>query len=179
MSVEDWAKSFVSPIISNFLMDLLTPEANRFYYLLSYADFVKGDTRFPEATSKELANRMKERFLSLGGEMKLDAPVTKIGESMASIRSVYSFSRDFVSDKVIFAIDPFALVPSILEKDYFDKKIVGRFEDKTNYTAYSTPQLAYLIDDKEASGSGLVFKELPTPIDLGGRNGHQGLFKGL
>lgn len=93
-SIEEWAHSFSSLEIQNFLLDLIEPKASRFYYLLSYADFIKGDSQLPRRTSKDLAKGLEEKFLSLGGEIKFDMPIARAFIDHGAIASLYSNSHE-------------------------------------------------------------------------------------
>ena len=75
---EQFARKFKSPVIRNALVNVQTGSNNLFSMIYSYATVVAGDGGVPKGGSKPMVERMKEKFLSLGGTLRLNADVESI-----------------------------------------------------------------------------------------------------
>lgn len=75
---EKFASKFKSPVIRFALTKSQVGAGNLFSMIYSYASIVIGDGGIPKGGSKPMVERMKEKFISLGGSLKLNANVDSI-----------------------------------------------------------------------------------------------------
>lgn len=78
MSCEKYAKRFKSSAIRWAITHAQPGPGNLFSMIYSYASISKGDGGIPKGGSKPMVERMKDKFLSLGGTLKLNTEVSNI-----------------------------------------------------------------------------------------------------
>ena len=75
MSCEKFASKFKSPAIRFALTKCQVGDGNLFSMIYSYSTVVIGDGGVPVGGSKPMVERMKDKFISLGGSLRVNANV--------------------------------------------------------------------------------------------------------
>ena len=125
---EQFARKFKSPVIKNALINVQTGSNNLFSMIYSYATVVAGDGGIPKGGSKPMVERMKEKFLSLGGTLRLNADVENIVVKDKIATGVRLTNGQIIrGDYVVSCLDTNYTLKKLLRDQYplpsFDKRI--------------------------------------------------------
>ena len=128
ITCEQYAKKFKSPAIRWALLHAQPGDGNLFSLLYSFATIASGNGGIPEGGSKPLVERMKNRFLELGGTLKLNAEVKHILTRKGKcIGVICKDGTKYYSDYVISALDPNYSISHLLLNQYHLPKLDKRF----------------------------------------------------
>ncbi len=95
---------------------------NTLFFMIVYASFCTGDSNIPYGGIIPLINRVKEYYLSLGGELILKTEVKEIMVKDDKAIGVQLDDKTIYADYVISAVDPFYTLENLLKKKYRFKK---------------------------------------------------------
>lgn len=148
MSCENYAKKFKSPAIRWALTHAQPGDGNLFSMIYSYATIVEGNGGIPKGGSHPMSERIKDRFLSLGGTLKLNADVdhiilrnkTAVGVALTNGEKIYA-------DYVVTALDPNYVVTRLLYGLYKYPQIEKRYRDPVNNPTPSCVLLNFAVED--------------------------------
>ena len=105
-SCEQFAAKFKSPVIRFALEKAQIGAGNLFSMIYSYATVVAGDGGVPIGASTPMVERMKEKFLSLGGALKLNANVDSVIIENGAAKGVKLINgEEFRGDYVVSCLD--------------------------------------------------------------------------
>jgi len=159
MTIGDLAKKFKNEVIRGFLKCLFTERFSALVILFFLALYMGGDAALPSGGSVAMAQRIGERFLSLGGKMLLGKEVSEICVDKKLAYAVKT--KDGVTipaDAVVVACDPKVVfgkmidipMPKQLQKMYDDEKLC----------TFSSTQCAFACEKKDLPFSGEVIFDL-------------------
>ena len=150
MSCERYAKRFKSEAIRWAICHAQPGAGNLYCMLFCYSTIADNNGDIPEGGSKPMVERMKNRFLSLGGTLKLNASVNHIlTKNNTCVGVLLENGEKIYSDYVISALDPNYTVNQLLLNQYHVHKLDKRFFDMKRNPAPSCCVLAFrgkLID---------------------------------
>ena len=155
MSRAKFASKFKSPAIRKALIDVQTGGGNLFSMIYSYSTVVIGDGGIPKGASKPMVERMKEKFLSLGGTLKLNANVDTIliNNKMATGVKLTN-GQTIKGDYVVSCLDTNYTLKKLLRDQYPFPSFERRFKDPIRNPSPSCILINYAV--KKNNG-------LPTP----------------
>lgn len=161
LSTGDLAKRFSHPVIQGFIESMMTDYFSALALVMVFATFTGGNGGIPEGSSEAMAERMTNRFLSLGGKLHLKRGVAKIntGEDCAESVTLEDGSVE-KADYVIVATDPAVTFSKLLDKKLMPKKLKKQYEDK-KMTRFSSYHCAYACDSAELPFHGDMVIEVP------------------
>ena len=85
LNLKQLSEKFRHPLLQRLIADFSVKEYEAYWLILSYSLFTSGNGDIPKGGSFALAERMKETFLALGGELHLCSPVKKIIVSSSTV----------------------------------------------------------------------------------------------
>ena len=150
-SCEKFAAKFKSPAIRFALTTCQVGEGNLFSMIYSYATVVIGDGGVPRGGSKPMVERMKEKFLSLGGTLKLNANVESVIIKEDAARGVkLSDGTSIHGDAVVSCLDVNYTLKKILRDQYRFPAFEKRMDNLRKNPAPSCVYLCFSVkkDDK-------------------------------
>ncbi|MCR5505556.1 MAG: NAD(P)/FAD-dependent oxidoreductase [Bacilli bacterium] len=165
---DEYANKFKNPAIRWALEHAQPGPGNLFSMVFSYATIAANSGGVPLGGSKAFVERIKNRYLSLGGELKLNADVKRIDTYKYIARGVELKNGDYYpADYVVSSVDPYFTIHNLLEDKYKAKKLTKRYQDTKRYPTISCFIMTYEIE-------GLGEKEINTsfltePFDMVGR----------
>ena len=143
---EQFARKFKSPVIRNALVNVQTGGNNLFSMVYSYATVVAGDGGIPKGGSKPMVERMKEKFLSLGGTLRLNADVENIivKDKMATgVR--LSNGQIIKGDYVVSCLDTNYTLKKLLRDQYPLPSFERRFDEPKKNPSPSCILINYAV----------------------------------
>lgn len=96
----------------------------------------------------ELLEKLKNKFISLGGKLKLNSDVNKVEIVRGKVVGIYVNDQNCQkTDAIISCIDPYNLYNRILEGKHPDRALSLRYDDYTNYPLLSNLKLRFSIKE--------------------------------
>ncbi len=168
MSLGELAARFRHPLLKSMIQDLFTPELAALSLIFAYGAFCVGNADLPYGGSKAAAERMSERFLSLGGRLITGHQAERIilfGNRAIGVR--LDDQSALPCDEVICACDPFFTFERLLDKKYMPKKLLRARRDERNTPLFSALHAAFSCDALESLPKNTVIIDIPA-FDLDG-----------
>ena len=158
MSCEEFAAKFKSPVIRFALLHCQEGTGNLFSLLYSYATVVIGDGGIPVGASKPMVERMKEKFLSLGGSLRLNANADSVViENGRAVGVKRLNGQVFRGDYVVSCLDTNYTLKKLLRDQYPFPSFQRRFDNQERHQMPSSVLVQFAID---------VDKDLPIPYSF-------------
>lgn len=150
MSCEQYAKRFKNHAIRWAITHAQPGAGNLYSMIFCYATIVSGNGGIPEGGSKPMVERMKNRFLSLGGTLKLNADVSHVlTRQKKAVGVILKDGTKYYGDYVISALDPHYTLNHLLMKQYHLNKFEKRFNDMKNNPTPSCCLLSFKGKDTD------------------------------
>lgn len=144
MSCEKYAKRFKSPALRWAITHAQPGDGNLYSMLFSYANVAIGNGGIPMGGSKPMVERMKDKFLSLGGTLKLNTTVSHVIAEKGKCLGVNLVSGENIySDYVISALDINYSINRLLLNQYPMPKYDKRFFNMKKHPAPSCCLIAF------------------------------------
>lgn len=134
ISLKDYSSTFRHPALQATLASFLPEGYSASSIFFALAAFTKGNASIPCGGSRELAMRMVERYLSLGGaiEAQCEAVELALGNKRAH-RVICDNGKTFEADYVIAACDAHVLYERLLKGKYPDRAFQIRYSNQEDY----------------------------------------------
>ncbi|MCR4562773.1 MAG: NAD(P)/FAD-dependent oxidoreductase [Bacilli bacterium] len=146
ISIARYAKRFKSPILREVFKRVMRNDYNvhsLFYVMQSLS---MKDAGMIEGGSVEIAKRIENRYLELGGKLVLNAPVKRILTEKSVARGIELESgKRIISDYVISAVDAHHAIYDLLDSQYKDKFLEEKFEDRKNNPLNTSMLFAFKV----------------------------------
>ena len=124
MSREEYAKRFKNPALRFAITNMMTGYNNMFFLFDIYSLFSQGNADIPSGGAKYMVERIKNRFLSLGGTLLLNEEVTELEIKKDKVFAVKtSKNHIFYPDVVVSSSDPRHLLKNLLKDEYKINKL--------------------------------------------------------
>ena len=132
MTAGELSEKFRSPVLKGFIRSLLGEDFGAVALLFVFAAFCSDNGGIPAGSSCAMAQRMTQRYLSLGGILRCSSPVQKIVTDGKKARSVIlKNGRTVDADYVILACEPACAFGKLLDSRFIPEKILRRYRDKS------------------------------------------------
>lgn len=164
-STGELSKKFKHPLLKLFMTSLMGRDFCGVDFAFVAATFVSDNADVPEGLSKPMAERMTNRFLSLGGTLYTGKEATHIDFNNGHATSVtFKDGSTLTADKIILCIDPFIACNNLLNTD-MPKELKKQFENK-KYKYFSSYHIEYAVDVPfdSISFSESLFIEVPDDL---------------
>ena len=143
---EKFASKFKSPVIRFALTKSQVGAGNLFSMIYSYASIVIGDGGIPKGGSKPMVERMKEKFLSLGGTLKVNANVDSIIINNKNATGVKLKNGDLINgDYVVSCLDTNYTLKKLLRDQYRFPAFEKRFNHQTKNPSPSCVLISFTV----------------------------------
>lgn len=145
MSIEELSLKFKSPLLRCFLTDLMDKHFSAFALLVTYAIFCGRNGGVLKGGSRAAADRIVDKFLSLGGVLKTNKRAVKINVFDGKADSVtFSDGEIIEADYFISAVPTSELFSSLLSTPMPDA-LKAKY-DSPEFIRFSSYQLAFSAD---------------------------------
>ena len=117
-SREDYAKRFKHPAIRFAFKNCQTGYNNMFFFLDLYAIFISGNADIPVGGAYYMVQRMKNKFLELGGDLRVNTALKQINVDNNSVASFITDKGEFNGDYFVSCCDPQYTLKTLLNNQY-------------------------------------------------------------
>ena len=146
MTREKFAKKFKSPVIRFAINKCQVGGNNLFSTLYSYATVSIGDGGVPKGGSKPMVERMKDKFLSLGGTLKLNTNVENIITENNIATGVRLKGDEIIyGDYVVSCLDTNYTLKKLLRDQYPFPSFERRFNNPVRHPSPSCVYFSFSI----------------------------------
>ena len=114
-SRKDYARKFTHPALRFAIENAMTGYNNAFFFLQVYGLFASGDGDVPFGGAYAMVQRIKARYLSLGGKLKLNAPITHLETKNMRVEYALCGEEKIEADYFIGALDPHIAFEKLLD----------------------------------------------------------------
>ena len=143
---EKFASKFKSPVIRFALTKSQVGAGNLFSMIYSYATVVAGDGGIPQGGSKPMVERMKEKFISLGGTLKLNADVDRVLIDNKTATGVKLKDGKIINgDYVISCLDTNYTLKKLLRDQYLFPSFEKRFNNQKKNPSPSCVLINFIV----------------------------------
>lgn len=146
LSLGELSKKFKHPLLQRLFTDYFPSEYSSLSLICAYATFASGNGKVYEKGSKEFANNIAKKFISLGGIIHYNSNVTNIEITNNSFKSITANNQKFEGDFLISTIDPMFLFNNLIDNSYMPKDLKNKFLNKKQNEIVSSFHTAYLIN---------------------------------
>lgn len=164
LSLAELAKKFKHPLLKKLFTDYLPGDYSALSLVVAYATFASGNGKVYAKGSKEFANNIANKFISLGGEIFYNSNVTKIEILGDTFKSITVNNQKIEGDYLIYAADPVYLFNNLIDNKYMPDSLRKKLENKTDNKIVSSFHVAYLIDQNVTSFIDSTIFEIPSTI---------------
>lgn len=162
------AERFKSPIMKKLMTDYLPPEYTAYSFLVSYGTITSGNGDIPLGGSLAMSQRIVERFVSMGGELRLGESVKCIIIENGRATGVeLENGEKIMGDEIISAVDMDLLFNKFIDSSYMPADWQKAYDDSKAYPTTSGFQAAYSINADFSQGDTTFFE--CGPIKIGDR----------
>jgi len=146
INVEELSLKFKSPLLRCFLTDLMDKHFSSLALIITYAIFCGKNGGIIRGGSRAAADRVVNKFISLGGALKTNKKAVKINVSEGKADSVtFSDGEVIAADYIISAV-PTSELFGKLTSAAMPENLKAKY-DSPDYIRFSSYQLAFEIDD--------------------------------
>jgi len=161
LNAKDLADRFKNNLIKDFLRCFMTDHFTSLAVIMVFATFTSGDGALPKGISCKMAERMTDKFTTLGGELCLGNGVAKINVSEGLADSVtLDDGTEAKADYVVVTADPASTFGTLLPKQLMPKKLENNYSDP-KMLRFSSHHSAFACDKEALPFSGDTMLEIP------------------
>ncbi len=148
------AAAFHHPLLRTMMTDYVGGPFSALGLIIPYADVASGNGGIPEGGSRAMAKRMEERFLSLGGDLRLGTGIKEIVLSGGKATGVMTEAGEYVSaDAVVAAADPSVTFGRLLPPCYTPRWWTSAERDDV-HSRFSSVHAAFSCNTSDLPFSG-------------------------
>lgn len=118
LSREDYSKKFTHPALRFALKNAMTGFNNAFFFIQVYGLFSTGDGNVPLGGAYHMIQRIKNKYLSLGGKLYLNSNVNELVVENRKVVSMKVGSQDVKADYYVSALDVNYTLKHLLKDKY-------------------------------------------------------------
>lgn len=161
MSTGALAERFSHPVIVGLLESMMTDSFSALALLLVFATVTGGNGGVPEGSSVAMAERMADRFLSLGGSLHLGQGVERINvKGGRGVSVTLEGGGTESADYFIVTADPAVTFGKLLDKELMPKQLQRQYEDE-RLQRFSSYHCAFACDVDALPFRGDAVLEVP------------------
>lgn len=160
MTTGELSEKFSSPALQFFFKAFWGTEFSSLALIMVCAHFCGENGGIPVGSSCAMAERMTERFQSLGGELLLKKEAVKIHHENGKATSVsFADGTSLEADYIILSADPASVFGKIIESPM--PKQLKSFYENSRFKRFSSYQCAFSCSLAELPFKGDIIFEIP------------------
>ncbi len=154
------ARRFKSPLLRNFITGFWGDDFGALALLYVYATYCGKNGALPEGGSLRAAERIAERYKSLGGELLLKKRATKVNLEGGRARSVsFEDGDEIFADYVVLTTDPAVTFGKLVDLPM--PKEIKKLYDNASLNRFSAYHAAFAVDCPELPFEGDLIFDVP------------------
>ncbi len=160
-SIKDLAARFKSPVLGEFFTSFMPGYFSALALIMVFATFTGKNGGIPRGASCAMADRMVERFLSLGGDLQLKKGVAKIHVQDGKADSATLDDGTVVTaDHFVITADPDVAFGTLLDRSYMPEWLAKQYAD-SKMIRFSATHCAFAYDCAQPPFKGDMVYEIP------------------
>lgn len=163
-----YAKNFKNPYIRKWLQEHMSADYNLMSFLYMLAHVTAKDGGIPVGGSRALADRIKDKYISLGGALRCNAEVACVKiENGEAVSVMLANGEEIAADWVVSATPSEHTLKKLLGGKYLLKKIDDRLKDRAKYPIYTYTTAVFKVnaDMKGAPLSHKIYTDEPIVLN--------------
>ena len=161
LSRDEYSKKFKHPALRFAVANSMTGYNNAFFMFDIYGLFVNDNADFPSGGAKLMMERIKNRFLSLGGNLLLNESIIELKIENKRVFEVKTDkNREISCDYVVSTINPNYLLKNMTNKEYVISKLDKMDKHIDKYPVSSCFNVYVTVEGD------ISFIDVPTTIDI-------------
>ncbi len=163
-SCKDYSEKFKNPYLRRWIREHLSADYNLMSLLYMLGHVTDSDGGIPVGGSRAMVQRIKEYYLSLGGEIRVGAEVARIDvENGVAVGVTLKKGEKLRADWVVSTAPVEQVLTQMLGGKYAVKKIDDRLKDRQTYPIYTYTTATFKIqaDLKNAPLSHKIYADEP------------------
>ena len=168
ISCKEYARNFKNPYVRRWLEEHMSANYNLMSFLYMLAHVTSQNGGIPIGGSLNVVERIKERYLSLGGELRCCAEVERIDVTDGTATGVTLKNGEKLSSDWVVAATPIEhTLKKLLGAKYPLKKIDQRLKDEKTYPVYTYTTAVFKVnaDMAYAPLSHKIYADKPIVLD--------------
>ena len=157
VSAGEFASRFVNPGMRKAATDLTGKYYSSLGLIFAYSAFSRGNGYLPRGGSPGAAMRMRERFISLGGELIAGKRAVKIEKRGGEYSVLLSDGDSVTGERVICCTDPVRAARTLFDTDVTPIKFLSKLKNRSKYPLFSSVHFAFSADSADVSFRGTSF----------------------
>lgn len=160
LTTSQLAKRFKSPLLRNFITGFWGDDFGALALLYVYATYCGKNGALPEGGSLKAAERITEKYLSLGGKLLLKKKAAKVNIKDGKAYSVsFSDGDEIEADYIILTTDPAATFGNTV--DLAMPKAMKKLYDNKKLRRFSAYHASFSVDSAELPFEGDLIFDVP------------------
>ncbi len=160
-SIKDLAARFKNPFLGEFFKSFMPEHFSALAMIMVFATFTGKNGGIPRGASCVMADRMVERFLSLGGKLQLKNGVAKINvQDGKADAATLDDGTVVTADHFVITADPDVAFGTMLDRAYMPQALVKQYAD-SNMIRFSATHCAFAYDGAQPPFKGDMVYEIP------------------
>lgn len=147
ISRKTYSKRFKHPALRFAIENGLTGYNNMYFFMQVYALFAAGDGDVPFGGAYYMVQRIKNRFLSLGGKLFLNTPINELVVEEDLIKSAKSCEKVIKGDYFVSSTDYSYTLNKLLKGQFQIKKLNQLHQNIKDYSISSCFNIYVKVDD--------------------------------
>ncbi|SDM52665.1 phytoene desaturase family protein [Acetanaerobacterium elongatum] len=122
-SVQEYTERFESPLLKKLVFHLMPPEFSYFGLIMMLGTRMSGNAGYPMGGALGVANRMKAKYISLGGKLNMSTRVERIVVENGRVTGIVAKGKTYHCDAVVAACDAYDTLNNMLEGKFRHKQL--------------------------------------------------------
>lgn len=165
MTVGELSECFCHPLLRAALSDFIGRPFSALAWIMAYAAFTAGDADLPAGGSVKAAERMTNRFVSVGGQLHTSSPVRRVlFDGGRAIGVMTEAGEVFEADCVVCATDPAVTFGRLLPRSFMPPRLASAYDRPAANMRYSAIHAAFACPIGCAPAGGTLIFDIPSGV---------------
>jgi phytoene desaturase len=169
ITIGELASKFKHLLLQNAFKQSYPSYLSAFILLMVFSSLNSGDSGLPLGGSKKLAERMAQKYVSLGGKIHYRSAIDKIKVSNGKATGVIlQDGTEPSADVVVSSTDGYFTLQHLLEGKFKDEKLETLFADQEAYPTFATVHVSVGVAFDLSKEPHWLFFKPSHPVNGGG-----------
>ena len=167
ITIKEYADSFTSPILKKMILSWAQPHQSVMGFVFKMATLCAGNGGVPRGMSKGMIERMRERYIALGGEIRTGSEVRRAIINDKRVAAVELMDGETVEgDWFVSTADPVVTLNKLLEGKYKSPYLDERLRDSYTYPLTSCCEVFIKAELTDNMPKDITFECEPVKVGL-------------